>query len=99
MMIDTFNNQYFVSFFCSQLQMVQFILVMGHSAKAIIFPNCWPMILAVAELLHAILFFNMFFQFYRRVYWGEGAAAHHNNNNNNNRIKNGDATPVREKIN
>lgn len=52
---------------------VQFVLVFGHSLNAVLRPNCWPFILAFAEGLHAILFFNMFFSFYRRVYWGQGA--------------------------
>ena len=75
--------------------MVQFVLVFGHSLNAILRPNCWPFILAFAEGLHAILFFNMFFSFYRRVYWGQGAATNAVNNNN----KNGSATQIKDKAN
>lgn len=77
--------------------MVQFVLVFGHSLNAILRPNCWPFILAFAEGLHAILFFNMFFSFYRRVYWGQGAAVAANAANNNN--KNGSATQLKDKAN
>jgi hypothetical protein len=68
--------------------------------NAIIRPNCWPFILAFAEGLHAILFFNMFFSFYRRVYLNGGAnAVAANNNNNNNELKNGAAAQLKEKAN
>ena len=62
-------------------------------------PNCWPFILAFAEGLHAILFFNMFFQFYRRVYLNQGANAAAANAANNNVIKNGSAAQVKDKAN
>jgi len=77
--------------YITQIQMVQFVLVFFHSVKALLVPNCWPFILAFAEGLHAILFFHMFFTFYRRTYWGS--------NNNNNQVKNGAATMVKEKSN
>jgi len=75
--------------YITQIQMIQFVLVFFHSLKAMIMPNCWPFILAFAEGLHAILFFHMFFSFYRRVYWNATPA--NQVNNNNNALKNGQA--------
>lgn len=60
-------------------------MVFFHALKAMIMPNCWPFVLAFAEGLHAILFFHMFFSFYRRAYWNSGSSA--NTATNNNTIK------------
>ncbi|KAI1305302.1 Elongation of very long chain fatty acids protein 1 [Halotydeus destructor] len=81
--------------YITQIQMVQFVLVFFHSLKAMIMPNCWPFILAFAEGLHAILFFHMFFSFYRRAYWGN------NNNTVDANNKNGDQASgtLKEKAN
>jgi len=65
--------------YITQVQMVQFILVFFHSTNAILRPGCWPMILAVAEAVHAVLFFYMFFSFYKRCYWNKRETPRVNN--------------------
>lgn len=53
----------------TQLQLVQFILIFFHSLYALWLPNCeWPKILAFLQTIHGLLFFFLFFNFYRRTY-------------------------------
>jgi len=55
--------------YITQIQMVQFVLVFFHAMNAILNPSCqWPLVLAVLEALHAVLFFFLFYSFYRRAY-------------------------------
>lgn len=49
-------------------QIVQFILTLAHSFKALIVPNCWPKWLACCEAIHAGLFLYMFTSFYIQAY-------------------------------
>lgn len=51
-------------------QVLQFILFMVHSIYGMATPNCsYHTFFHVLELVYAILFFSMFFSFYRNAYW------------------------------
>ncbi|KAI1289497.1 Elongation of very long chain fatty acids protein 1 [Halotydeus destructor] len=54
--------------YITQMQIVQFILTLVHSTKAVFVPNCWPTWLALCEGIHAALFLYMFTAFYIRAY-------------------------------
>lgn len=53
----------------TQLQLVQFVIVFAHGAYATLTPDCdFPKILSVLECFYSVLFFQMFYAFYRRAY-------------------------------
>lgn len=54
-------------------QVLQFILFMGHSVYGLLTPGCsYHPFFHGLELVYAILFFSMFFTFYRKAYPGKG---------------------------
>lgn len=53
----------------TEIQLVQFTLVLAHSLYSLLNPTCeWPRLLAVAEGLEAVVFLKMFSAFYKRAY-------------------------------
>ncbi|XP_043289106.1 elongation of very long chain fatty acids protein AAEL008004-like isoform X2 [Venturia canescens] len=50
------------------VQLVQFFLVFIHSAQALIFPCGYPKLIASLLMLHSIIFFLLFLDFYQRSY-------------------------------
>lgn len=53
----------------TQAQMIQFILIFIHAGNALLNPVCrWPLTLTLLELVHAVLFFFLFYSFYRAAY-------------------------------
>jgi len=55
--------------YLTQMQMIQFILITLHALYFLSHPTCsWPKIFPVLEACHGILFFYLFYSFYRKNY-------------------------------
>lgn len=53
----------------TEIQLVQFTLVLAHSLYSLLNPVCeWPRLLAIAEGMEALVFLKMFSDFYRKTY-------------------------------
>ncbi|XP_074596815.1 very long chain fatty acid elongase AAEL008004-like [Brevipalpus obovatus] len=53
----------------TEIQLIQFTLVLAHSLYSLLHPNCeWPRALAIAEGLEAVTFLKLFSEFYKRTY-------------------------------
>ncbi|GLH03288.1 Elongation of very long chain fatty acids protein, partial [Gryllus bimaculatus] len=50
------------------LQLVQFGLVFVHSAQVLFFDCGYPKLVAALLLLHSVIFFGLFFDFYQQAY-------------------------------
>jgi elongation of very long chain fatty acids protein 7 len=48
---------------------LQFTLVFIHSAQALIFDCGYPKLVAGMLLIHSVIFFVLFFDFYQRTYF------------------------------
>lgn len=62
--------------------MVQFVMLFFHALNALVNPICkWPLLLSLLELCHAVLFFYLFYSFYRIAYAKKPQSAKEVNNN------------------
>lgn len=53
----------------TEIQLIQFTLVLGHSLYSLFNPYCeWPRLMAMAELAEAVTFLKLFSTFYKRTY-------------------------------
>jgi phosphatidylglycerophosphate synthase len=58
--------------YLTQMQMIQFILITLHALYFLFHPTCnWPKIFPALEACHGILFFYLFYSFYKRSYQSE----------------------------
>nr|CAD7434765.1 unnamed protein product [Timema monikensis] len=53
---------------CDVTESLQFGLVFIHSAQVLIFDCGYPKLVAALLLLHSVIFFALFFDFYRQAY-------------------------------
>jgi len=66
----------------TQAQMVQFVMIFFHALNALVNPICrWPLLLSLLELGHAVLFFYLFYSFYRVAYARKPQSTKEINNN------------------
>ena len=55
--------------YITQLQLIQFIAIIVHSLFIFLNSNCKsPKFLTFIQMLHGVLFFNLFYSFYKRTY-------------------------------
>lgn len=55
--------------YITQMQMIQFILVIVHSIYSMVIPGCqWPRVFMYLSIFNAFLFLGLFYSFFRRTY-------------------------------
>lgn len=55
--------------YLTSLQLVQFVFIIIHSFYSIIVPSCeWPKIFIYLSIINAMLFFHLFYSFYKKTY-------------------------------
>lgn len=55
--------------YLTQMQMIQFVLIFMHAVYFLTNSSCsWPKIFPALEACHGLLFFYLFYSFYRRNY-------------------------------
>jgi elongation of very long chain fatty acids protein 7 len=61
--------------YITQLQMAQFVLVLVHSIYSMLIPGCqWPKPFMYLSIFNAVVFFCLFYSFFRRTYAAKAAA-------------------------
>jgi len=62
--------------YLTQMQMIQFVLIFFHALYFLTHPTCnWPKVFPALEACHGLLFFYLFYSFYRKNY--SNSNAHH----------------------
>lgn len=61
--------------YLTTLQLVQFVLIIIHSIYSMVNPRCeWPNLLIYISMLNALLFFHLFYSFFKATYKNKSKA-------------------------